>query len=159
MRQWGSRSLKVRSTLEPKLQRICDRLLAEVADISLISGHRGEEEQNTLFAEGKSTLEYPQSKHNSYPSMAVDLQPYPYPTSERKLWGALGWIAGNAVRIAREEGATLRWGGDWNRNGDLTDQTFDDLFHLEIVVCESSYLPSRSPGDSSAHPLERHPQS
>lgn len=141
MRQWGDNSLRVRAQLHPDLVRIVDRILKEVADVSLISGHRGEEEQNELFHDGKSTLEFPQSKHNAYPSMAVDLQPYPFPKEEKRLWGALGWIAGNALRIAQEEGVTLRWGGDWNRNGDLTDQKFDDLFHLEIVQCESDSLP------------------
>jgi hypothetical protein len=37
------------------------------------------------------------------------------------------------IEIGRQEGVTLRWGGDWNRNGDLTDNNFDDLFHMEIV--------------------------
>jgi hypothetical protein len=150
VRKWGSRSAAVRAGLHKKLKIIVDRILEEVADISLISGHRGEEEQNDLFRSGKSTLEYPQSKHNTYPSMAVDLQPYPYPKRDEKLWGALGYIAGHAMRIARDEGVTLRWGGDWNRNGDLTDQRFDDLFHLEIIACESANFLQPSAEHSSS---------
>lgn len=148
-RVWGERSAKVRATLDPRLKRIVDELLPLI-DVSLISGHRGEEEQNSLFRTGKSTLEYPQSKHNAYPSLAVDLQPYPSPVRDEKLWGALGYIAGTAMGIARKHGVTLRWGGDWNRNGDMTDQKFDDLFHLEIIQCESSQSspPSYLPEDA-----------
>ncbi len=138
MRSWGARSLKIRAELDPRLQRIMDDVLAEVSDLSLISGHRSKEEQNSLFAQGRSKLEFPQSKHNSFPSLAVDFTPYPYPDYDPKLWAALAYIAANAITIGRQYGVTLRWGGDWNRNGDLTDQTFDDLFHLEIIECESS---------------------
>jgi len=136
MRKWGDRSLRVYKTLDPCLKKIMDRVLQEVADVSLISGHRNPDEQNELYRAGKSTVQWPNSKHNTIPSRAVDFQPYPYPEHEPKLWGALGYIAGRAMAIAKEEGVILRWGGDWNSNGDLTDQNFDDLFHLEITTCE-----------------------
>ena len=134
MRKWGSRSLVVRASLDSRLIKIVDTLLADVADVSLVSGHRSEKEQNELFRQKKSKLEYPQSKHNAYPSLAVDLQPYPYPTYEPQLWGSLGYIAAHAIRIGAGQGVHLRWGGDWDQDGALTDQTFDDLFHLEIVT-------------------------
>lgn len=132
MRTWSKRSKKVYDTLDPRLQVLVTRIRDEVCDISLIYGYRDRELQNTMFEAGASTLRYPDSKHNRRPSRAVDLQPYPYPEYEPKLWGALGYIAGHAVRIAKEEGFDVRWGGDWNQNGDLTDQNFDDLFHLEV---------------------------
>jgi hypothetical protein len=137
VRRWGERSARVRASLDKRLKIVTDRLLQEVADISLISGHRGKEEQNKAFRERRSTLEFPQSKHNSYPSLAVDFQPYPYPKRDVKLWAALAYVAAHAIKIGQEEGVCIRWGGDWNRNGDLTDNSFDDLFHLEIVECES----------------------
>jgi hypothetical protein len=37
-----------------------------------------------------------------------------------------------AHAIAQEEGFHIRWGGDWDGDGDLTDQQFDDLFHIEV---------------------------
>ena len=103
-------------------------------------------EQNSLFEAGASTLRWPDSKHNSIPSKAVDLQPYPYPDYEPKLWGALGYIAGRAYAIAAEEGFSIRWGGDWDGDGDTTDQKFDDLFHLELINEEAdSNMDSSSP--------------
>lgn len=132
MRKWGPRSYSVYNTLDPRLQRIVDYILFNVADISLLHGHRDEATQNNLHALGRSKLRYPASKHNRSPSLAVDLQPYPVPEKTEKLWAALGYIAGRALEYAKRHDIPLRWGGDWNMNGDLTDQTFDDLFHFEI---------------------------
>ncbi len=139
MRKWGRNSLHVYNQLDPRLQGVVDRVLLEVADVSLLTGHRPEDEQNAQFDAGTSALRWPDSRHNSMPAKAVDLQPYPRPASKEKLWASLAYIAGHAIRIAASDGVILRWGGDWNRNGDLTDQTFDDLFHLEIVDTHGSY--------------------
>ena len=133
MRTWSPRSKRVYDTLDKDLQNLVTRIRDEVTDISLVSGYRDREEQNTLFENSFSKLRFPDSKHNRKPCLAVDLQPYPYPKDECKLWGALGYIAGRAMAIAAEEGIDIIWGGDWDRDGDLTDQTFDDLFHIELV--------------------------
>ncbi len=42
-------------------------------------------------------------------------------------------LAGHYEGVASVLGYTLRWGGDWDRDGDLLDQSFFDLPHLEIV--------------------------
>jgi len=134
MRTWSRRSQRVYDTLHPYLQELVTRVKDEVTDISLVSGHRDVIEQNSLFEAGASTKRWPDSKHNKNPSLAVDLQPYPYPQAEEKLWGALGYIAGRAFAIAQDMCITIRWGGDWDSDGDLTDQNFDDLFHIELVL-------------------------
>jgi len=132
-RKWGEQSLAVYETLDSRLQHYLDRALREVADISLVSGHRGQKEQNEAFDSGHSKVRWPDGNHNKLPSLAVDLQPYPYPRSTLKLHAALGYIAGRIIQRAAEDGITIRWGGDWDKDGDTTDQKFDDLFHLEIV--------------------------
>ena len=132
MRTWSRSSKKVYDELDEKLQHLVTRLRDEVTDISLVDGYRDRETQNYNFEAGTSTLRYPDSKHNRKPSRAVDLQPYPYPRYEPKLWGALGYIAGRACIIAEELGFEVIWGGDWDHDGDLTDQNFDDLFHFEV---------------------------
>lgn len=132
-RRWSKKSQLVFDRLSPNLQRLVTRLRDEVGDISLLSGYRGPDEQNNLFEVGASTLRWPDSKHNKLPSIAVDIAPYPYPTDEPKLWGALGYLAGRAFGIAAEEGFRIRWGGDWDGDGDMTDQNFDDLFHIEEI--------------------------
>ena len=33
--------------------------------------------------------------------------------------------------VAAAEGIKIRWGGDWDRDNDLADQSFNDLVHFE----------------------------
>jgi peptidoglycan L-alanyl-D-glutamate endopeptidase CwlK len=133
MRKWSPNSKKVYDELDERLKVLVVRLRDEVTDISLTCGFRDRETQNTLFENSFSKVRWPDSKHNRRPSKAIDLQPYPYPKMTSKVWGALGYIAGHAIRIAAEEGFSIRWGGDWDGDGDMTDQDFDDLFHFELT--------------------------
>jgi hypothetical protein len=105
--------------------------LLDYMDVSLIWGHRTEAEQNALYPR-YSQVQWPDSMHNHNPSLAVDIQPHPYPDNENDLRAALGYMAGLCWMIAQKHGFNVRWGGDWNRNGSVTDNGFDDLFHLEI---------------------------
>jgi hypothetical protein len=107
-------------------------VLQEVADISILCGHRGEAEQEEAFLTGRSKVRFPNGKHNSFPSQAVDFQPYPVPERREKLWAALAYIAGRAIEIGKRRQLVVRWGGDWDQDGDLTDNNFDDLYHLEV---------------------------
>lgn len=143
-REWGARSTEVFLTLDPRLQLIMNFVLNVISDLSLLEGHRKEEDQNEYYRLGTSQVRWPDGAHNSLPSRAVDFQPYPMPNinatdpakrqlAEKKLWGTLGLIAGAAKTFALANGFRIRWGGDWNGNGNLTDQTFDDLFHIELV--------------------------
>ena len=132
VRKWGNSSKAQYDTLCPELQEVLDEVLQNVADISILEGHRSEERQNALYPT-YTKLKFPHGKHNAYPSNAVDILPYPKPETEVLLVQALSYIAGAAVQIARQKGYTLRWGGDWDRDGDVADQNFNDLFHLEIV--------------------------
>jgi len=132
MRRWSSNSLAVWNTLDPRLQYVVNELLVKM-DVSLLAGHRGQREQDAYFGAGTSKVQWPNSKHNTLPSLAVDLQPYPMPTNPLELWTALGYMAGLAKGIGERRGIKLRWGGDWDGDGDVTDNKFDDLFHLEIV--------------------------
>lgn len=108
-------------------------VLHEVADITVLQGHRDQVEQDAAFASGRSKLKWPNGNHNKFPSLAVDIQPYPLPERKEKLWASLAYIAGRAIEIGKRRGLTVRWGGDWDSDGDLTDQNFDDLFHIEII--------------------------
>jgi peptidoglycan L-alanyl-D-glutamate endopeptidase CwlK len=126
-----------------------DFVLSTVADISLIQGHRTKEQQKLVYDLGNSKVQWPNSKHNTTPSQAVDFQPYPYPNvgahdariravAKKKLWASLAYVAGAARVFAFANGWVLRWGGDWDGDGSLTDQNFNDLFHLEIDVEKSA---------------------
>ena len=100
-------------------------------DISIITGHRGKDEQDLMVKLGRSKVHFPNSKHNTMPSLAVDVQPYPY--NEDTLREDLSYIAGLFVAFGSVEGVHIRWGGDWDRDGETSDNGFDDLFHFEII--------------------------
>lgn len=52
-------------------------LVEGVHDLTVLCGYRGEAEQNDAFRRGTSKLQFPNSKHNKVPALAVDLAPYP----------------------------------------------------------------------------------
>lgn len=135
MRKWSKRSQKVYDELDPRLQRYLDRTLREVADITLLEGHRGKAAQDAAYfgKPQRSKLRWPRSKHNAKPSLAVDFRPYPRPPSELGLWAGLAYIAGRIIHMASVEGVAIRWGGNWNSDGDFSTQPFADLYHLELV--------------------------
>jgi hypothetical protein len=35
--------------------------------------------------------------------------------------------------IAHEMGVKIRWGGDWDSDGEIKDNSFDDLVHVELI--------------------------
>ncbi len=51
--------------------------VCKVMDVTVLCGHRGKEEQEKAFKEGKSKAHFGQSYHNAFPSLAVDIAPYP----------------------------------------------------------------------------------
>ncbi len=131
-RQWSPKSLRIRNQIHPILQEMVDFIINEVCDISLVTGHRTASEQNALYPV-YTKVRWPNSKHNSLPSLAVDLQPYPYPANnEMKLRQQLCYIAGRVIEWAKWRHYDIRWGGDWDQDGDNVDNNFDDLFHFEV---------------------------
>ena len=93
-------------------------------------GHRNQEDQEEMYEQGRSQLRYPKSKHNSLPSKAVDVAPYPIDWNDRERFTL---FAGFVLGTAETMGVKLRWGGDWNRNWETADNSFDDLVHFELV--------------------------
>ncbi len=124
----GRQSLHRLRSCDPRLQALFARVVAEY-DNSILCGHRGREAQNRAFREGRSKLEWPDGDHNEYPSKAVDAAPWPIDWTNLKRFYH---FAGYVLATAREMGIPLRWGGDWDRDYDLDDQTFNDLVHFEI---------------------------
>ena len=76
MFKFSDTSKKRLETCHTDLQVIFNQVIKYI-DCSIICGIRGKEEQETAFNTGKSKLIYPNSPHNIFPSMAVDVAPYP----------------------------------------------------------------------------------
>lgn len=110
--------------------------VAETFPLIVIIGHRNEADQNKAFAEKKSKLRWPRSKHNSDPSRAVDIAPVVMKNGKETIdWAnreRFCYFAGYVMRVADELGINVRWGGDWNRNRDPKDDGWD-LVHFELV--------------------------
>ena len=132
-RKWSNRSQAVFLGLDPELQKLLNFCLEHVADITLLEGHRRLEEQNAAFESGNSHVKWPDSKHNLFPSLAVDLAPYPKPSEDTRLWAALGYIAGRIIQEGVRLGITVRWGGLWAQDGNFVRRQFNDGWHLEIL--------------------------
>jgi len=134
MRTWGRASKKNRSSIDHRLNAVSDRVLV-LRNHSIIKGHRGEAEQNAAFnaTPQRSKLKWPDGKHNAIPSKALDMQPYPMPDDEDTLREDLSYLAGLYIGIGSTMGLTLRWGGDFDQDGETADNRWDDLWHIEIV--------------------------
>ena len=134
----------------PEFSKVsCDRLdtchedlqlifseVVRLFDCSILEGHRGHDRQQLMFQKRLSQVEWPDSKHNPMPSMAVDVAPYPIDwEDEGRFYMFAGWVMCVAMRLFEKEEIThmLRWGGDWNRNWYTTDQSFFDGVHFELV--------------------------
>jgi len=115
--------------LDTRLEKIC-REAIKLMNFSVIEGYRNEERQNHLHDIGFSKLKYPHSKHNSMPSRAVDIVPFPVDWNDRERFQHL---AGIMFGIAHGMGVKLRFGGDWDGDKSFTDQTFHDLAHFELI--------------------------
>ena len=129
MAKFGSKSKQKLATSDKKLQKVFNEVIKYV-DCSVLEGHRDERRQERLFSEGKTKVHYPMGRHNTKPSRAVDVTPYPVDWVDRERQTLFaGMVIGLAIRM----GFNIRWGGDWNRNFKVNDNKFDDFPHFELV--------------------------
>lgn len=128
MPQFSKRSLARLASCDARLQMVCNAAI-ERTDFTVLCGYRSEAEQADAFERGMSKLRYPQSKHNKWPSRAVDLAPWPIDWNDIPRFVALADIM---LEEAKRLGVNLRWGGDWNRNGDWRDEKFRDMPHYQL---------------------------
>ena len=70
-------------TCDYRLQMLFEEVVKHY-DCTILQGHRDKATQDAYFEAKKSKVKWPNSKHNSNPSLAVDVAPYPIPEN----WGA-----------------------------------------------------------------------
>lgn len=141
MNQYSQTSTARLLTCDMRLQNVMTAALG-VRDHSILCGKRGKEAQNNAYAMGHSKLKWPESKHNVVDpddlSRAVDAAPYPVkwhdpdPKVREAYREECCVFAGIVLAIAHFQGVAIRWGGDWDGDGDLADNRFDDLVHFEL---------------------------
>jgi len=154
----GKKSKKQFDTLHPDLQMIVSWGLQYCAvDFGVHEGHRSVSKQFEYYKKGRKLvgnvwlLERPKEKwtnidginvkgmHNYSPSLAFDFHAF-VPNKPKLTWDAvhLTYIGASLIMIAEMlylEGLIshkLRWGGNWDKDGDLADNTLYDRPHLEL---------------------------
>ena len=124
MPKFGKRSKERLRGIDARLVSVLNELV-KIMDVTIIEGLRSEQRQEKLLKEGSTKTKF--SKHIT--GKAVDLAPYPIDWKDRDRFHYMG---GMIRGIAKQLNIPVRWGGDWDGDGETKDNKFDDLVHVEI---------------------------
>lgn len=142
MNRFSKASKRKLSTCHEDLQLIMNTAIdLSPVDFGIADGHRPVERQLKYFNDGKSKIDgvNKKGKHNYFPSLAVDFYPYvngKADYSHETVSYVSGFIMGIASMLLKQGRVThkIRWGGNWDMDGEiLTDQSFDDRPHIELL--------------------------
>lgn len=131
MPTFGKASQERLDTCHPDLQKLMSEVI-KLYNFSVLEGERTLEKQQEYFRDKKSKLDgiVKKSKHQSSPSLAVDIIPYPIDWEDRERFY---FLAGLVFAKAHELDIKIRWGGDWDNDKSFKDQSFNDLPHFELI--------------------------
>ena len=132
MAKFGRKSNINLSSAHSDLQRLF-REVVKIYDCSVLYGHRSQDEQDEMYLSVPpvTKVKWPDSKHNSVPSMAVDVAPWidgGVCFEPRKCYHFAGYV----LRVAHELGIKIRCGADWDSDNNINDQSFRDIIHFEL---------------------------
>lgn len=140
-RVFGDRSKGNLAGVHPLLVEIVtDALQISESDFTVICGYRDKAGQDAALKARTTKVAFPNSAHNqSHPvtkaprSCAVDVIPYPFTKWEDPAM-RIKWrqIADAIFAAAKKRGIEIRWGGDFNRDGDKTTKDSWDSPHFEL---------------------------
>ena len=121
MPSFSKRSADKLVTCDERLQVLFNEVIKHF-DCTVLDGHRNKERQDAAYNSGRSKAKYPQSKHNTYPSMAADVVFYPIDwDSLHRFYEFAGFVKATAIQL----GIKIKWGGDF--------KGFFDGPHFELV--------------------------
>ena len=101
-------------------------------DIVVIEGHRSDERQGELKRKNLSKKSAGESKHNYFPSLAIDLMPSP--TTKWDDIETFKRFGEFIIGVAAGLDILIRWGGDWDMDGKTNDQKFNDYVYFELII-------------------------
>lgn len=125
----GKRSLERLNGVHPDLVKVVKLAITRTEyDFTVIEGVRSREKQAENVRKGVSQTM--NSRHLT--GHAVDIAPL--------IGGQIPWndkdkfnyLADLMFECAKELNVAIRWGGDWNENGDWKDERFYDGPHFEL---------------------------
>lgn len=126
------------ATCEQDLQVLFNEVIKHFECV-VICGYRSQEVQEEAFKNRTTKLHWPNSKHNSNPSQAVDVICSKNGVIDWKDYNRIYHFSGFVLGVAEvllQQGLIshkVRFGGDWNDNTILSDETFLDLIHYELL--------------------------
>ena len=132
----GAASNAKLDTCHTDLQRLI-RKVAERVNLTVLCGHRTEDEQNEAVRTKNSRTPWPNSRHNSFPSEAVDVWPYvpvakidwkDIPSGAR----LMGYIQAVADEMGIEIELGMDWDMDWRSAGFDPGENFYDGPHIQL---------------------------
>ena len=129
------RSLSNLKQCHPQLCIVVTRAI-QISQVDFIvgAGIRSMEEQRENVRKGVSkTMDSKHLPQKDGMSHAVDLWPWMNGEIPWEEFSAFRRVADAMLRAAKELDVDLRWGGDWDRDGDSSDHEFLDGPHFELV--------------------------
>jgi len=125
-------SLERLSQVHPDLQTLFHEVIKH-SDCAIISGVRTDEEQQELYAKGRTDggeiVTYKDgivNKSRHQLGRAVDAAPYPINWKDTDRFRAFGWFVKDIAKSLKRDGKIdydITWGGDWK---------WKDFAHFEI---------------------------
>ena len=143
---FSRKSKSILNTCHDDIQRVCYEVI-EFFDCKPIYGYRSPEAQAWLFHKGRvwrngvwviddplEVVTYKDgveklSRHNVFPSEGIDLIPYPVDWKDTI---RISYFAGRVMQKAADMGVPLVWGGDWDDDTEVKDQSLMDLVHFQL---------------------------
>ena len=147
--RFGTSSNRHLASVHPSVSQLFRSVVADF-DCSILCGARSKEAQNRAFESGVSHTSWPNSRHNVRPadptenewdlpklSRAVDVFPipeagWPIRTEDWDDTPRFYYFAGLVWARAEQLHIPIRWGGNWDGDSQLRDQTLFDLVHWEL---------------------------
>ena len=129
------RSLSSLKQCHPQLCIVVTRAI-QISQVDFIvgAGIRSMEEQRENVRKGVSkTMDSKHLPQKDGMSHAVDLWPWMNGEIPWDEFSAFRRVADAMLQAAKELDVDLRWGGDWDRDGDSSDHQFLDGPHFELV--------------------------
>lgn len=133
---FDEKSQKRLAGAHPLLQKLLVEARKEIA-FQILDSQRGKAAQEKAFKAGHSKAHFGQSAHNWAPAVAVDLAPVLLDWNDLKAFRAIQKVIGwwdpakkRGAGLAKRLGIPIRWGGDWNMDGNPADGW--DLPHYEL---------------------------
>lgn len=120
MPKFSPRSESRLNSCHEDLQRLFYEVIKEF-DCSILCGYRDSRAQHEAYIKGYSRVDYPDSKHNKFPSRAVDVAPYPIDWNDLEAFNKLAQVV---KQKAQELGIEVKWGAEF--------KTFEDYPHWEL---------------------------